>query len=121
MNPETISSCAMKPMEPMKPMTPMKPMAPMQPMKPSEAWWPRTLGDSPNNSGGQNDFRYAYFSRSNRLALQTGNEQVRVYDTTGYAISDAHQEQGTGQSGIVLSTDDGEVNLSKLSEVSEAK
>jgi hypothetical protein len=102
----------------MTPMKPMKPMAPMQPMKSVEPWWPPALGDSPDSVGGQNDFRYAYFGRSHRLALQAGAEQVRVYDTTGHAISGAHQEQGTGRSRIVLSTADGELDLSKLQEVS---
>ena len=107
----------MEPMQPMKPMEPMKPMAPMQPMKAVEPWWPRALGDAPNSAGGQNDFRYAYFRQANRLVLQEGDGQPRTYDTTGYDISGAHQEQGSGRSGIVLSTAEGDVDLSKLAEV----
>jgi hypothetical protein len=98
----------------------MKPMAPMQPMKAVEPWWPSALGGSPDSAGGQNDFKYAYFSRSNRLVLKEGEERARVYDTTGRAISGAHQEQGTGRSRVVLSTANGEVDLSELDEVSAA-
>ena len=102
----------------MTPMRPMKPMAPMQPMKSVEPWWPHTLGDSPDSAGGQNEFRYAYFGRSNRLAVQAAEGQVRVYDTTGHTISGAHQEQGDGRSDIVLSTANGNLDLTKLDEVS---
>ena len=92
-------------------------MAPMQPMKAVEPWWPQNLGDSPDSAGGQNDFRYAYFRRANRLVMQEGDAKPRTFNTTGYTISGAHQQQGSGKSEIVLSTAEGDVDLSKLAEV----
>ena len=110
-------------MEPMKPMSPMKPMEPMKPMKDmgADKWWPDSLGDSPNTAGGQNDIRYAYFSGKNRLAVDRGGGKISVYDTTGHDVSGVQQKQGSGGSGLVFTSEKGEMDLDTLKEVSESK
>lgn len=59
------------------------------------AWWPAEYG-TPASSGGQNALEYAYFPRSNRLAVRQGNK-VTVYDATGHQIGGFSQQQGAGQ------------------------
>jgi hypothetical protein len=71
----------MKPMEPMSGMKPMSPMKPMEPMKAPVRWWPEELGEQPNSAGGQNEMRYAFFGDQQRLAVDTGDGKVQVYDT----------------------------------------
>jgi hypothetical protein len=59
----------------------MSPMKPMAPMKAPEQWWPEELGEHPNSAGGQNETRYAFFGDHKRLAVDTGDGKVQLYDT----------------------------------------
>src|SRR5258708_37938017 len=77
----------MKPMEPMSGMKPMSPMKPMEPMKATVRWWPEELGEQPNSAGAQNEMRYAFFGDQHRLAVDTGDGKVQVYDTGDHRIS----------------------------------
>lgn len=60
-------------------------------------WWPAELG-SPSSSGGQNGASYAYFPQARRLAVQSSNGQISVYDTLDHNIGGVQQQQG-GPSG----------------------
>ena len=51
---------------------------PEAPGRASGQWWPAELG-FPNGTGAQNQVRYAYFSRTRRLAVEL-NGHVTVYD-----------------------------------------
>ena len=103
----------MKPMQPMEPMQPMKSMSASQ-----ERWWPESLGDSPNSVGGQNEVRYAYFSDKDRLAVDTGDGKVGVYDTGGQKISGVQQAQSGDKRSVVFTGPQGEIALDKLKKVS---
>jgi hypothetical protein len=107
----------MKPMEPMKPMQGMKPMEPMKPMKAPERWWPADLGENPNSAGGQNEARYAFFGDKHRLAVDTGDGQVKVYDTGDHQISGVQQHQSGGGKKVTFTSQNGEVDLASLSQV----
>ena len=96
-------------------MEPMKPMKPMEPMKPITPWWPEDLGQ-PETSGGQNDLRYAYFAGSHRLAVSRGGEMT-LYDTGEYEVHGVQQQQGSEQSDITFSSQNGSVPLSELKTV----
>jgi hypothetical protein len=109
-------------MEPMKPMKPMEPMKPMKPMQSFEAgkdqWWPKSLGDSPNSAGGQNNIRYAYFADAKRLAVDPGDGKVGVYDTGDHEIHGVQQSQSSGNpSSVVFTSQNGEVKLDSLKRV----
>jgi hypothetical protein len=64
-------------------------------------WWPSELG-YPSSSGSQNNFRYAIFPGSRRLALQV-NGQVTVYDTLDHQIGGVGQQQGNNSSATFTS------------------
>ncbi len=100
-------------------MTPMEPMKPMKPMfaGESERWWPASLGDSPNSVGGQNEVRYAYFGDKNRLAVDTGDGKIGVYDTAGQKISGVQQAQSNGNRKVVFTGPQGELDLDQLKKV----
>lgn len=101
-------------MEPMKPMKPMKPMEPMKPLQKPERWWPENLGDQPSTSGGQNETRYAFFGDKRRLAVDSGNGNVKVYDTGDHRISGV-QQSGAGRGGnVTFTSQHGEVELATL-------
>jgi hypothetical protein len=104
-------------MKPMKPMAPIKPMAPMKPMKAPERWWPEELGQSPNSAGGQNGARYAFFAGMRRLALDSGDGNVLVYDTGNHSISGVQQAQGGGRGTVVFTSQHGQVGLGDLKRV----
>ncbi len=101
-------------MEPMKPMAPMKPMEPMKPMDFGPKWWPDTLGE-PNSSGAQNGVRYAFFSASHRLAIETDGK-VAVYDSGDHQISGVSQQQGSSSS-LAFSSQRGDVKVDELKKV----
>ena len=110
-------------MEPMKPMAGMKPMEPMQPMQPlgssgQNRWWPESLGDHPNSAGGQNEVRYAYFGDQHRLAVDSGDGKVTVYDTGAHQISGVQQAQSDGGKHLVFTSQQGSVALDELPRVS---
>lgn len=104
-------------MEPMKGMEPMKPMAGMASDEKSR-WWPESLGSAPNSAGGQNGVRYAYFGDKNRLAVDTGDGKVGVYDTGDQKISGVRQAQSGSDRKVVFSSSQGEVDLDQLKKVS---
>ena len=95
----------------------MEPMKPMEPMKAPERWWPEDLGESPNSSGGQNDMRYAFFGDKHRLAFDSGDGNVKVYDTGSHKISGVQQQQSGGGKDVVFTSQNGPVDLSSLEEV----
>ena len=94
-------------------MKPMKPMAPMAP--PSSDWWPEGL-DSPSASGSQNGWRYAYFSRQRRLALERDGV-VTQYDTGDHAISGVSQDSEGGEHAPVFTSQHGPVRLDALRKI----
>jgi len=99
----------MKPMKPMKPMAPMSPIAPMTPMaSPGGA----------STAGSRNGIRYAYFARTNRLAIERDGT-TETYDTTGYPISGVSQAQANATPGTLnFTTSDGRtVDLATLKRV----
>ena len=95
-------------------MEPMKPMKPMKPMQEPERWWPKDLGNQPSTSGGQNDARYAFFGDKQRLAVDTGNGNVKVYDTRDHRISSVQQSQDGGGRNFTFTSQHGEVDLTTL-------
>lgn len=82
---------------------------------PRSNWWPADLGN-PSATGSQNNLKYAYFSGSRRLAVDSGGD-VWVYDTQDHQIGGFSQQQGSGSS-ILFSSQYGTVSLSNLPVVS---
>ena len=81
----------------------------------SSQWWPSDLG-SPNSSGSQNQYRYAYFAGMHRLAISDG-QSVTVYDTLDHNIGGVSQQQG-GVAGVGFTSQYGNVDLRTLPLVS---
>ncbi len=81
----------------------------------SSQWWPSDLG-SPNTSGSQNQYRYAYFAGMHRLAISDG-QSVTVYDTLDHNIGGVSQQQG-GVAGVRFTSQYGNVDLRTLPLVS---
>ncbi len=98
-------------------MKPMKPMTPMRGYGAQERWWPENLGDAPNSAGGQNEMRYAYFADEKRLAVDEGGGKVTVYDTAGHKVSGVQQHQSGGSKKLVISSEQGEMDLGSLEQV----
>ena len=70
----------------------------MAPMKAPEHWWPEELGEHPNSAGSQNETRYAFFGDQKRLAVDTGDGKVQLYETGDHHISGVQQHQsGSGR------------------------
>jgi len=78
-------------------------------------WWPAGLG-SPSTSGAQNQYKYAYFPSTRRLALSDG-QNVTVYDTLDHNIGGVSQQQG-GVAGVSFTSQYGTVDLRTLPLVS---
>ncbi len=78
-------------------------------------WWPAELG-SPNTSGSQNQYRYAYFAGMRRLAISDG-QSVTVYDTLDHNIGGVSQQQGS-VAGVGFTSQYGNVDLRTLPLVS---
>lgn len=95
------------------------PPPPQKPGMPSQnswgSWWPAELG-SPNSSGSQNQYRYAYFANMHRLAISDG-VSVTVYDTLDHNIGGVSQQQG-GVAGVGFTSQYGYVDLRTLPLVS---
>ena len=115
-------------MEPMKPLRGMKPMEPVKPMEPLQwlpfvkpgvagerPWWPAKLG-TPEAAGGQGDVRYAYFQDERRLAIEN-RDAVTVYDTADHRIHGVSQQQGSGKSSLVFTSQHGTVRVEDLAVV----
>jgi hypothetical protein len=75
--------------------------------------WPAELGQ-PSSSGGQNDFRYAYFPSTRRLAVQDRG-QLRIYDTLDHQIGGVSQQQsGYGGGSFTFSSQYGQFSVESL-------
>jgi hypothetical protein len=95
-------------------MSGMKSMSPMKPMKAPVRWWPEELGEQPNSVGGQNETRYAFFGDQHRLAVDTGDGKVQVYDTEDHRISGVQQHQSSIGRKVTFTSQHGEVDLATL-------
>jgi hypothetical protein len=84
--------------------------------EPQSRWWPAEFG-SPTASGSQNSMRYAYFAQARRLAVVVHNH-VTIYDTQDHRISGVMQQQA-GSSGLVFTSQKGQVPLNKLPKTQE--
>ena len=106
-------------MGPMKPMAPMEPMEPMAPMEaehaPSPGWWPTELG-APDSSGAQQGWRYAYFPRQRRLAIERAGH-VTQYDTADHLITGVSQRAGDDDAGPMFTSQLGSVALDSLRKI----
>jgi len=92
----------------------MSPMKPIEPMKAPERWWPEELGEQPNAAGGQNEMRYAFFGDQHRLAVDTGDGKVQVYDTGDHRISSVQQHKSSSGRKVMFTSQQGEVDLAAL-------
>jgi len=101
-------------MEPMFGMKPMPPMKRMEPMKAPVRWWPEELGEQPSSAGGQDEMRYAFFGDRHRLAVDTGDGTVQVYDTGDHRISSVQQHQSSSGRKVTFTSQQGEVDLATL-------
>ncbi|PWW03665.1 putative oligomerization/nucleic acid binding protein [Hoeflea marina] len=81
----------------------------------SGQWWPETLGRAAS-TGAQNRMRYAWFPDSRRMAIDTGDGVVRVYDTGEHHIGGFSQQQGGDQS-LSFTSQHGPVRVSELRQV----
>ena len=97
------------------PPPPQKPGVPGQVSRNWNQWWPSELG-SPNTSGSQNQYRYAYFAGMRRLAISDG-QSVTVYNTLDHNIGGVSQQQG-GVAGVGFTSQYGNVDLRTLPLVS---
>ena len=93
----------------------MQPMEPMHDLTddPGNAWWPESLGTSPDAAGSQNELRYAYFAGKQRLAVSDGGA-VKVYDTGDHHLTGVSLSLG-GKA--VFTSHRGEVALDDLKPV----
>jgi hypothetical protein len=74
--------------------------------------WPEELG-SPTFSGGQDNYRYAYFANKNRLAIERGG-QTTIYDTLDHHITGTSQQQSGGVSSVAFTSQYGVVSVQDL-------
>ena len=87
-------------------------MKPMMSMKAPERWWSEELGEHPNCAGSQNEMRYAFFGDQKRLALDTGDGKVQLYDTGDHRISGVQQHQSGSK--VTFTSQHGEMDLATL-------
>ena len=78
-------------------------------------WWPAELGHAAS-TGAQNQMRYAWFPDKSRLAIDSGDGDIRVYDTADHQIGGFSQQQSAGQS-LSFTSQHGLVKLSELDQV----
>ena len=76
-----------------------------------ESWWPATFGHA-TTAGSQNGIRYAYFPDKQRLLVQQG-ARVDAFDTAGYQIMGAGQQQGNSST-LMFATDRGSISTHEL-------
>jgi hypothetical protein len=79
-------------------------------------WWPVNLG-TPSAVGTQNEFRYAVFPGSRRLAIKDGG-RVEIYDTGNHRIFGVGQAQSADQT-LTFTSQDGLVRVKDLPKVAE--
>lgn len=82
----------------------------------SKTWWPERYGLKPTFTGTAGSLRFAYFKEKNRLVIQH-NLRNRIFDTTGYEISDIKSAKNPGFFNTVIVTQKGNVSIIKLTEV----
>jgi hypothetical protein len=85
--------------------------------KDSPPWWGADWGPS-TASGSQNNFRYAYFPATQRLAILQ-NGRVTIYDTGSHHITGVSQQQSSTGS-LTFTSQQGSVRLTDLRVVSES-
>ena len=74
----------------------------------------RTRRTAQLSAGGQNETRYAFFGDQQRLAVDTGDGKVRVYDTEDHRISGVQQHQSSIGRKFTFTGQKGEVDLATL-------
>jgi hypothetical protein len=84
------------------------------------SWWPGELG-RPGSSGSQDNSRYAVFQQARRLAVQSGGEPVRVYDTLDHVIGGVQQQQGGLPGTLSFTSQYGTFTVESLPLVSPAR
>jgi hypothetical protein len=85
---------------------------PMPPMQMSQWWAAANLG-TPSQAGEQNDSRYAYFQSKDRLVIERGG-QLMIYDTAGYTLTGAMQQQSNTTGTLAFNTPHGTVTEADL-------
>jgi hypothetical protein len=78
-------------------------------------FWPAELGQ-PSSTGGQNDFRYAYFPQPRRLAVERAG-QLSLYDTLDHQIGGVSQQQSGSSSSFTFSSQYGTFTVDSLPRV----
>jgi hypothetical protein len=84
----------------------------MMGMNQGNTFWPAELGQ-PSSTGGQNDFRYAYFPATRRLAVERAG-QLSIYDTLDHQIGGVSQQQSGGSSSFTFSSQFGQFTVESL-------
>ena len=92
-------------------------MKPMEPMAAPKRWWLEKLGEHPTSAGGQKETRYAFFGDQQRLAVDTGDGKVQVYDSGDHRIFGVRQHQSGGGRKVSFASQHGEVDLGTLTPV----
>lgn len=82
-------------------------------------WWPEDLGQAAS-TGAQNQMRYAWFPDTSRLAIDSGDGNVRIYDTADHRIGGFSQQQSGDQS-LSFTSQHGLVKLSGLRQVNATR
>ena len=95
-------------------MEPIPKMKPMAPMKAPERWWPEELGEHPNSAGSQNEMRYAFFENQKRLAVDTGDGRIQLYETGDHRVSGMQQPQSGSGRKLTFTSQHGEMDLATL-------
>lgn len=80
----------------------------------SAHWWPKELG-KPSAVGAQNDFTYAVFPESRRIAVRSGG-RISIYDTGDHRIGGVSQQQ-PGSSALRFSSQLGSIGIEDLERV----
>jgi hypothetical protein len=84
----------------------------------SGKWWPEHLGEKPDLIGNAGTLRYAYFINTNRLVIHQ-NLRNRLFDMTGYVVSNVSAGHSAGFFNMLVKTDKRELTIMELKEVSK--
>jgi hypothetical protein len=76
------------------------------------------LGGTPDLLGNLGSIRFAYFAAPNRLVIQQ-NLRNRLFDTTGYRISNVEAGRTAGFFNLLVKTEERELSITELKEVSK--
>jgi len=80
-------------------------------MRQGSDWWPGNLG-TPSAVGAQNDFQYAVFPGTRRLAIKDG-DHVEIFHTGNHRIFGVAQAQSSDQT-LTFTSQDGLVRVNDL-------